>query len=795
MGVKLYLNEDKNPKKAILWIAKVLLLALVCLAASMLGFLVLSHLMRFGLGEKSMAGLGRFMHKLMESPLFLFEAYGKWWSFFKEAIFNKQFSPALMVPAFAPLIFILIMVLAYVKSSYSFSLWYRLYNHFAKEEDVEKMGVLNGLMMALGRFGEAILGTNRTTSVLCVGEDGCGKTSGVTIPTVLRSDNASMIIADNSGTVAKYTSGYRSHLGKVFYFNWDLQDDVAKGSYYPRWNPISTKNMPHKGEKRDEYLAFIARYMVAEESKINKENYWQWLAFVAMETGLQFLLSKVEQACANDYFLGQIVENGRLSRDDKDVLLTYYAVMPQPYAKIAMEKISKPQLCADDYMPIGSWAGIPEPWQGKEANLSMFADWLLNSYFEEQSKMVEQHGDGWKPLLEKLLNEALIFNYNSKAIMGLRQLSYLSKKQRSIVFPMLLKPLTFFRNSSVRERTSCSDFYTTQIRGIKDPESKLWEPVTLYCSANNKNTKFINRLFIDTLIKYGLGEHRNTGPLPLMVVMEDFGQSDYYQYVPEGVLKGPQNKMLFLLLSSSLHKAKELYGLNAVEDIVSNTPYKVIMADDNHKLSRQLNKLAVYGSRSVQIPAVNTGAFLKVKNGLADASYYSRLAKEFLSRRNVNVITRGYQMFLVQGFYHLPVLAKTILFLQDDKFRNKALLDAQYFLSDEMFKARNVQDNEVPELNEVLCEKDIGIDDDTELMQFLDLKYNEALEQIETVPDKTSVLADDISSKWQNNDENSDNSVAIAAAEKGGNEDWWLEEDSFSFKSDARENPNPFDDK
>ena len=55
---------------------------------------------------------------------------------------------------------------------YSFLLWYVLNHHFAKEEDVEKMGLTKGRTMVLGRFQEHILGINRAASVLCFGEIG-----------------------------------------------------------------------------------------------------------------------------------------------------------------------------------------------------------------------------------------------------------------------------------------------------------------------------------------------------------------------------------------------------------------------------------------------------------------------------------------------------------------------------------------------------------------------------------------------------------------------------------------------
>ena len=172
-------------------------------------------------------------------------------------------------------------------------------------------------------------------------------------------------------------------------------------------------------------------------------------------------------------------------------------------------------------MPVGSWDGIPPAWQGKEICLSMIADWIMKNYLTEKKESVS--GD-WKNWLERMLAEAKLFNYSTAALNGLEQMVYLSKKQRQIVFPMLIKPLMVFRNAMVRERTSGNDFCMTQLRGIKNYETKGWEPVTVYCTANTKSTKFINRMFLEAAVKYSTGENKFKGPFPVMTVVDDIGQ-------------------------------------------------------------------------------------------------------------------------------------------------------------------------------------------------------------------------------------------------------------------------------
>ena len=100
-----------------------------------------------------------------------------------------------------------------------------------------------------------------------------------------------------------------------------------------------------------------------------------------------------------------------------------------------------------------------------------------------------------------------------------------------------------------------------------------------------------------------------------------------------------------------------------------------------------------------------------------------------------------------------------------------------------MEKKRNVQDIETPSLTEVL--RDAGFDMRTEedINIYLEDRYEEAIETRQVVADKQSALADDISSRWQSRSHKqhlvSDN-------------EWWLEEDAFSFNGEESKDTNPF---
>lgn len=767
--------------KAILKLSLVIFLILFGFVIASIVFLSLAQLIDKGFSEKNVQVVERFLNKLIESPSFLWEAYKKWGAVFIQAFKTGKISVSIFIPLFAPLLFMIVVAAVFIKSSYPFRLWYKFNNRYAELDEIKDMGLFEGNIMALGRFGEHIIKLKRCFSVLCLGGTRSGKTGGVAIPSILESDSSCVVASDSSNELAKFTSGYRSQLGKVFYFNWNLRDEPLKSEFYPRWNPLSAKDMPSKGEEREKYISGLTRYLIANNRDSEGDNYWERLAMVAMDGILNFFVAKIEQASANDYFLSEMLEKGRLNNDDKDLLLSYYAEMSKKYALPAIKSMELGKFDMSNYLPIGSWEGVPKAWQGKEINLSMFSDWLIQSYFAVKAVVGNPEIDGWKVVIERWLEEARFFGYNKQAIETLQQLFYLSRKQRSIIFPMLINPLSIFRNSNIRERTSTSDFYLHQSRGIKNPETGKWEVVTIYNISGNKSVDFMGKLFVDMLIENNIVPQRGYGPYPLLFVFDDIEQQPRYESLVEGLIHGLHSRMSFLLLGDYVKMMYEKYGTETLEEIVSNATYKLMMADNAKTLAWKFENLAVYGTKSVQIPASDAGDFLKAKRGLTDASYYKIIAKNLYSDKRYKMEI-GDEFLIAAGYYHLPIKLRCLYFLENEWLKEKATINSNYLLADEIEKKRNVQDVETPSLLSVLQDAGLNLQTEEEINIYLEDKYEEAIETRQVVADKQSALADDISSRWK-----SKQHIHRAQPET----EWWLDEDAFSF-SKKEENANPF---
>ncbi len=99
--------------------------------------LVAAHFVQNGVNEKSLQDISGFLLKLRQNPEYLPVAYAEWRRVFVLAFRFGQLNAASFIPPLAPLLFLILTVGAFVKSPYSFRLWYRLNNHFANEADIE----------------------------------------------------------------------------------------------------------------------------------------------------------------------------------------------------------------------------------------------------------------------------------------------------------------------------------------------------------------------------------------------------------------------------------------------------------------------------------------------------------------------------------------------------------------------------------------------------------------------------------------------------------------------------------
>lgn len=554
----------------------------------------------------------------------------------------------------------------------------------ATADDIKKMGtdwknkegLFKGFMMVLGYFkykGQSTaLMFDESLSALCLAPPGTGKTAGVVKPTILDCDTVSMIINDPKPELKQSTSGYRSTVGPVFIMNWAGQDDPARGIYYPSWNPLSPEHIPYNPEQRDLYIDSMAKVLVPDAKGANADPHWANTGRAGLSGMINFIVSKVERAKADDYFYTKI-NNGSLSKEDAALLGDYYlSMMNDPNAYAAYSMLQKGELNSTNYVHVGTWAHIPDAWRGREASFAMILDWLTSSQvaiaeeMEERRKQGDQMvmmADPMKDLLLNAVEEARRYSYANRAVSELTQLANTPDKERGSILSTMMEGLAIFRNAAVRNRTSHSDFHFSDLRGMVDPRDGKIKPVSVYLSINMVDAQALNpitAIFIELMSNYLLAHNTDQvvdgikmGPYPVLFVLDEMPKMQKLDAVIQGPDLGRGQKVSYLIIGQDIHQIQEKYGADAAATIISTTAAKIVLRQNDPETAK----------RFADMIGLKKTKKIEVKDG---KEVETPKEEPLYSEHDIMRLPIGKQLVIYQGWYHRPIEAD-----QEWEFINK----------------------------------------------------------------------------------------------------------------------------
>ena len=530
----------------------------------------------------------------------------------------------------------------------------------ATKEDIEKMGLLKGFMMVLGYFKKKPLMMDECLSALCVAPPGTGKTQGVVLPTIFDCPQVSMIINDPKPELKQKSSAYRSTVGPVFIMNWAGQDDPENGIYYPSWNPLSPEHVPFNSEQRDLYIDSICNVLVAEKASSSADPHWTISGRAALSGMVQYIVSKVEKAKADDYFYSRLAA-GTFDAEDAAVLSDYYLSMindPNAYAASAL--LARGELNAMNYVHVGTWNNIPEAWKGKEASFSMILDWLNASQIaiaqelenrRRQGDQMVMMADPMKDLLQAAVSEARQYAYAHRAILELTQLANTPDKERGSIISTALAGISIFRNAAARNRTSHSDFHFSDMRGLLDPRDGKIKPVTVYLSINMVDAEALNPItgiFIELMSSYllanapeGVRDGKKLGPYPVLFLLDEMPKMQKLQAVIQGPDLGRGQKISYLIIGQDLHQIAEKYGNDAAATIISTTAAKIVLRQNDPDTAKRFSDMMGY---KMKIKTDKDG-----KESTSEELLYTPM--------DIMKLDKKKQLVIFQGFYNRPIEA------------------------------------------------------------------------------------------------------------------------------------------
>ena len=679
MGLQKRGEEWEEYDHAVQWMSLTVIITLLVTIFLAVISMPLGYVIGNGISKESMDNVGKFMGMIFNDPSYLFSRYWNWMR--QIGNYHGPFSFSLWLPVLPILSLPIGLIIGAVTNPYRFQSNIHGSGRIATLKDIKAMKLLDGFCMVIGKFKGYYLKLPETLSTLCCAPPGTGKTAGVVIPTIFNSKGLSLVINDPKP--------------ELCFINWGAEDNPAEGLYYPSWNPLSPTALPAQGPGRDMYIDSMCNILV-EDPKGGADPHWSQTGRAALTGFIHFIASKCEKARANDYFIGRVYE-GKLDEEDKQVLEGYYEdiKMHNPAAVRAISDLRNNNLTVENYVPIGTWDLLPEKWVGREACIAMIMEWLTEAQIKQGQEIKRRLAEGdqmaamadpMRDLLDAAIEESRKYGYSQRAYTELSTLSNMPDKERGSVMSTAFAGIGVFKNSAVVSRTSFSDLQFKDLRGMKDPITGEWKPISVYLSINQVDARalgVISGIFIELMSSYLISNPPNyvnatdgkMGPFPALFVLDEFPQMPKLKAVIDGPAVGRGQKVSYLLIGQDLGQISGKYGKDDLETVISTTACKVILSQNNEQTAQRFSKMV--GNKTVQ-----TSSYSKQEGFSKQANPFSKNVNYQL--QGVSVITTSQllslpmlkQVVLYQSYIDRPIIADSPRYYLDPKMRALSKLPA-----------------------------------------------------------------------------------------------------------------------
>ena len=714
-------EEWEEYNNAVQWMVMTFIITFLVTIVLAIISMPLGYLIGNGISKDSLSEVSKFIQTIINSPSYLFSRY---WHWIKQiSNYHGAFSFSLWLPILPIISLPFGLLIGAATNPYRFQSNIHGSARIAELKDIKKMGLLDGFCMVVGKYKGHLLMMKETLSTLCCAPPGTGKTAGVVIPTIFHSHGMSIVVNDPKPELCFTTTGARAKDGPVFVINWGAEDNPAEGVYYPSWNPLSPNALPAPGPDRDMYVDSMCNILV-EDPKGGADPHWSKTGRAALTGFIHFIASKCERARANDYFIGRVYE-GKLDEEDKRVLEGYYLEMRDPMSARAIQDLHNDTLTIDNYLPIGTWSLLPEKWIGHESCLAMILEWITESQIKQSQEIKRRLDEGdqmaamadpMRDMLEEAIDEARKFGYSPRCIVELSQLSSMPDKERGSVLSTGFSGIGIFKNSAVVSRTSFSDLHFKDLRGMKDPITGEWKPISVYLSVNQVDARalgVISGTFIELMSSYLIANppkfqnktDGQMGPFPTLFVLDEFPQMPKLKAIIDGPAVGRGQKVSYLLIGQDLGQISGKYGKDDLETVISTTACKVILSQNNEQTAQRFSKMI--GKKTVQTTSFskNEGlSFQKGSNPFSKNVSYQLQGTSVISTTQLLSLPMLKQVVLMQGFIDRPIMADAPRFYLDKQMLALSKLPPAPYVPDWIVAQRE-------DINEDMLSK-LGIDYD-----------------------------------------------------------------------------------
>lgn len=509
---------------------------------------------------------------------------------------------------------------------------------WATDKDIRRMearrqiGIRGGYVGILGKWTNGdYIRLIEPISVACSAPPGTGKTASLVVPSLVESPDVSFIVNDPKPELADMTSGFRAEIGNVFIIDWSATDKPHEGLFYPRFNFLSSQLVPPPGTaERDTYLDAVAKVLIPEG-----------------------------KGGGDKYF----VDKGR----DCLTGFMHYLVSHINDAK--------------------NTQGVPAQWHGYEASFPLLVDWIADAQYEA-GKIAEKKNaeaaankqlptaDGMKIFLTGLADQVKANGYSERAFTSISPLIDMADKERSGVLGTMDQAMLPFKNKAVKERTCDCDFTSMDLRGMKDPDTGDWLPVTLYICVNQAEAQAfanITALLYEVLsrdfLSYGPGEvdkrGRKMGPKTICFMMDEFAKLPKSETVLTGPDLGRSKKVSYWLIFQARSQIIKTYSKEDGTTIDSTCGVSIVLSQNDPDTAAHYVKTV--GKTTVRKQSYSRNAGLsKSANPFARNESIASEGVDFLRTEDITAMEPGTHLILPQNFLNRPMKVRSPFFFEDE---------------------------------------------------------------------------------------------------------------------------------
>lgn len=432
--------------------------------------------------------------------------------------------------------FLVLIMYFLVKNPHSLTL---RFSRFALRTDVKKMkpSVLQNDGFCLGSFHKQMLRTNEPLGLLCVAPAGAGKTTGTVIPTIVSCDKDSLIINDPKGELYDETSKYRRKISNVFRIEWgQAKENRDKNTTF--WNPLDLSNLPQGTAERSKYVDMITNILI----KMPKgDTFWANSGRKTLSAMILYSIYKEE------------LENKSINiAQVKDILATI---------------------------------GVPSNDEDSES----------------EKEDASQEGFLLKARELDTLEFPETIKQRCKTVFS--ELSSTSPNTLGSILATISSDLSVFNNEYVIDVTSNNTFSMENIRGIKEEvivkgkTTIVEKPTTIYLispAAEQELFGVLSAIFVEVAYKYITSQDLAVVKKSNIVrfILDEVAFFPPISAVIDGPAIARGYRGSFLFVCQDLSQISDKYSEGALNTMMTNTAFKIVLPQNNDKTAERLAKLA-----------------------------------------------------------------------------------------------------------------------------------------------------------------------------------------------------------